>query len=75
MTPLTHAELDEKVMSLFSVGGLYEIVAHNVERVNRPYCEGKPTGVAMPWTLCVCTQPLREGDIVEPCPVHGWVTR
>lgn len=24
---------------------------------------------------CICAQPLREGDIVEPCPVHGWSTR
>lgn len=24
---------------------------------------------------CVCAQPLREGDILAPCPVHGWVTQ
>lgn len=23
---------------------------------------------------CVCAEPLREGDVLEPCPVHGWVT-
>ena len=23
---------------------------------------------------CVCAEPLREGDILAPCPVHGWVT-
>lgn len=23
---------------------------------------------------CICGELLREGDIVEPCPVHGWVT-
>lgn len=24
--------------------------------------------------MCICTEPLREGDILAPCPVHGWVT-
>lgn len=23
---------------------------------------------------CICAEPLREGDILKPCPVHGWVT-
>lgn len=23
---------------------------------------------------CICAEPLREGDILAPCPVHGWVT-
>lgn len=26
-------------------------------------------------SACICTELLREGDILEPCPVHGWVTR
>lgn len=40
-----------------------------------------PTGPWVPiWlanhlrALCICAEPLREGDIVEPCPVHGWGT-
>lgn len=24
--------------------------------------------------MCICAEPLREGDILAPCPVHGWVT-
>lgn len=23
---------------------------------------------------CVCALPIREGDVLAPCPVHGWVT-
>ncbi len=23
---------------------------------------------------CICTEPLCEGDVLAPCPVHGWVT-
>ncbi len=23
---------------------------------------------------CICNQPLREGDVLAPCPIHGWVT-
>ena len=23
--------------------------------------------------MCICNEPLREGDILGPCPVHGWV--
>lgn len=34
----THTELDRKVRSLHSVGGLYEQVAQYVERDNRPHC-------------------------------------
>lgn len=40
---LTHAELDSRVRSLYSVGGLYEIVAHWVEHDNRPHCVGPRT--------------------------------
>lgn len=47
--PMTHAELDARVMSLYAVGGLYEIVARNVEFDNRPHCVGEPTGEDMPW--------------------------
>lgn len=25
-------------------------------------------------SMCVCAEPLREGDTLAPCPVHGWVT-
>lgn len=46
---MTHAELDAKVLSLFSVGGVYEGVAQCVEHDNRPHCTGEPTGVVMPW--------------------------
>lgn len=37
-SPMTHAELDAKVRSLYAVGGLYELVAGFVERDNRPHC-------------------------------------
>ena len=49
--PLTysHAKLDEMVHSLFSVGGIYELVAYDVERDNRPHCTGEPTGRKAPW--------------------------
>lgn len=47
---MTHAELDARVRSLFSVGGLYEIVARNVEFDNRPHCVGEPTGKDVPWS-------------------------
>jgi len=23
---------------------------------------------------CICLELLREGDVLEPCPSHGWVT-
>lgn len=46
---MTHAELDEKVASLFAVGGIYELVAYCVERDNRPHCTGEPTGKEAPW--------------------------
>lgn len=36
--PLTNAELDEKVRSLASVGGIYEAVAEIVEHHERPRC-------------------------------------
>lgn len=165
---MTHAELDATVRSLYAVGGLYEIVARNVEYDNRPHCTGETTGEDMPWVTkvpqewrvarylrtlpdmytrdenikrmlvrlargtindqkaewlaravhrtkpwagrpvafddigkfrpfgskeadiasaravligckaalspCVCAEPLSEGDVLEPCPVHGWVT-
>lgn len=45
----THAELDERVRSLFGVGGLYEIVAYEVERHERARCTGEPTNVRPPW--------------------------
>ena len=38
---MTHAELDAKVHSLASVGGIYEPLAEIVERVNRPHCTGE----------------------------------
>lgn len=71
---MTHAELDEKVASLYAVGGLYEIVAMEVEHNNRPNCAGEPTDAPVPWAACICTQLLREGDIITPCPIHGWST-
>ncbi len=46
---LSHAELDARVASLFSVGGIYELVARWVEHDNRPHCTGEPTNVAAPW--------------------------
>lgn len=46
---LSHEELDARVASLWSVGGLYELVAYEVERANRPHCTGEPTNVAAPW--------------------------
>lgn len=45
----THAELDEHIRSLFSVGGLYELVAYEVERGERQRCTGEPSGERMPW--------------------------
>jgi len=45
----SHAELDEKVRSLFAIGGLYGLVAYEVERNGRPRCTGEPTNVAAPW--------------------------
>lgn len=38
---LTHDELDRAVRSLHSVGGLYELIAQDVERDNRPHCVGE----------------------------------
>ena len=46
---LSHEELDARVASLWSVGGLYELVAYEVERHERPRCTGEPTNVAAPW--------------------------
>lgn len=46
---LEHAELDEKVLSLYSVGGLYELVAQCVEEFERPRCTGEKTGAQPPW--------------------------
>jgi hypothetical protein len=46
---MTHADLDEKVHSLFAVGGIYELIAYDVERDNRPHCTGEPTGRKAPW--------------------------
>lgn len=40
---LTHAELDDKVRSLHSVGGLYEAIAEYVEHDNRPHCTDRTT--------------------------------
>ena len=37
---LTHDELDARVRSLHSVGGLYELIAACVEHDNRPFCVG-----------------------------------
>lgn len=45
----THAELDEHVRSLFGVGGVYELVAYEVDRGERARCTGEPTGEVMPW--------------------------
>lgn len=45
----THAELDEHVVSLWGVGGLYELVAYFVDCAERPRCTGEPTGRRMPW--------------------------
>ena len=45
----THEQLDEKVHSLFAVGGIYELVAYYVEMDNRPHCIGAPTGRKAPW--------------------------
>ena len=45
----THAELDEKVASLFAVGGVYELVAYYTELDNRAHCTGEPTGRKAPW--------------------------
>lgn len=47
--PLTHAQLDEAVASLYSVGGLYELIAYEVERAERPRCTGEMTNVGRPW--------------------------
>ena len=46
---LSHEELDARVASLWSAGGLYELVAYEVERHERPRCIGQPTNVAAPW--------------------------
>jgi hypothetical protein len=43
--PLTHAELDAKVKSLRSVGGVYEDLAVIVEHYERPRCVTTPTGI------------------------------
>jgi len=45
----THAELDEQVTSLYSVGGVYELVAFEVDWNERPRCTGEPTNVRHPW--------------------------
>jgi len=45
----THAELDEHVASLFGAGGIYELVAYEVERGERPRCTGEPTEGRVPW--------------------------
>lgn len=45
----THAELDEHVASLYGVGGIYELVAYEVERGERHRCTGEPTNVRHPW--------------------------
>lgn len=47
--PMTHTELDDVVHSLFAVGGVYELVAYDVEKDNRPHCVGEPTGRKAPW--------------------------
>lgn len=47
--PMAHADLDTNVASLYSVGGLYELIAQVVEHHERPHCTGEPTNVAPPW--------------------------
>ena len=41
---LTHDELDARVRSLHSVGGLYELIAACVEHDNRPFRVGGGSG-------------------------------
>jgi hypothetical protein len=45
----SHEELDEMVASLYGVGGIYELVAYEVERGERRRCTGEPTNVRPPW--------------------------
>lgn len=45
----THAELDDHVVSLWGVGGVYEILAWYIDLFERPRCTGEATGRVMPW--------------------------
>lgn len=45
----THAELDAHVVSLYGVGGVYQLLAQLVEQHERLRCVGEATGDTPPW--------------------------